>query len=93
MRSTGIVRRVDELGRLVLPVELRRTMNIGEKDGIEIFTEEDRIILRKYQPSEACAFCGEGNHLREHRGKWVCQKCVDTFAGSGGTPSRGGEKR
>ncbi|MEG1404933.1 MAG: AbrB/MazE/SpoVT family DNA-binding domain-containing protein, partial [Oscillospiraceae bacterium] len=55
MKSTGIVRKVDELGRIVLPIELRRTLDIAEKDSLEIYVDEDSIILRKYQP--ACIFC------------------------------------
>ena len=54
MKSTGIVRKVDELGRIVLPIELRRNLDIAERDGMEIFVENDRIILRKYEP--ACVF-------------------------------------
>jgi len=55
MKSTGIVRKVDELGRIVLPVEMRRTLDIAEKDALEIYVEGDTIILRKYQA--ACVFC------------------------------------
>ena len=55
MKSTGVVRRVDELGRIVIPMELRRTLNIGEKDPLEIFVAEDMIILKKYTPG--CIFC------------------------------------
>ena len=55
MKSTGIVRKVDELGRIVLPIELRRTLDIAEKDSLEIYVDDDSIILRKYQP--ACIFC------------------------------------
>lgn len=73
MKSTGVVRQVDQLGREVLPMELRRTMNIHEMDGLEIFTEGDRIILRKYQPG--CIFCNEVEDVWEFRGKMVCEKC------------------
>lgn len=59
MKSTGIVRKVDELGRIVLPIELRRTLDINIKDSIEIFTDEDKIILQKYTPGKACAITGE----------------------------------
>jgi transcriptional pleiotropic regulator of transition state genes len=59
MKSTGIVRKVDELGRIAIPVELRRTMEIAEKDPIEIFVDGDRIVLQKYKPS--CVLCG-GTH-------------------------------
>ncbi|WP_029423551.1 AbrB/MazE/SpoVT family DNA-binding domain-containing protein [Alicyclobacillus macrosporangiidus] len=73
MKSTGVVRRLDQLGRVVLPIELRRTLNIQEKDGLEIFTEGDRIILRKYEPG--CIFYNEAEDVREFRGKMVCEKC------------------
>lgn len=59
MKNTGIVRKVDELGRVVLPKELRRTLNIHETDPMEILVEEDRIILQKYQKTEACLITGE----------------------------------
>lgn len=71
--KTGILRRVDELGRVVLPIELRRVLEIEEKDLLEISVEEDRIILQKYQP--ACIFCGGEAELVEHRGKKVCAAC------------------
>ena len=56
MKSTGIVRKVDELGRIVLPIELRRTLDIDVKDALEIYVEGSQIILKKYEP--ACVFCG-----------------------------------
>ena len=74
MKSTGIVRKVDELGRVVIPIELRRTLNIGEKDSLEIFVEGDTIILKKYQP--ACVFCGQAKDVRNLKGKNVCPKCI-----------------
>lgn len=78
MKSTGIVRKVDELGRVVIPIELRRTLNIGEKDALEIFTEDDTIILKKYQP--ACIFCGQAKDVRNLKGKNVCPKCIIEIA-------------
>ena len=77
MKATGIVRRVDELGRIVLPVELRRTLDIEEKDQLEIFLEEDKIILRKFDP--ACLFCGGAQELVSYKGKNVCQRCLDAL--------------
>ena len=74
MKSTGIVRRVDELGRVVLPIELRRTLEIEERDQLEITLEDDRIVLRKYQPT--CVFCGADTDLLEYRGKRICGKCL-----------------
>lgn len=74
MKSTGIVRRVDELGRVVLPIELRRTLDIEERDQLEIMLEDDRIVLRKYQPT--CIFCGAETDLLEYRNKRICGKCL-----------------
>ncbi|MGD6969062.1 AbrB/MazE/SpoVT family DNA-binding domain-containing protein [Rossellomorea vietnamensis] len=59
MKSTGIVRKVDELGRVVIPVELRRTLGIAEKDSLEIYVDEEKIILTKYKPSKTCHITGE----------------------------------
>lgn len=74
MKSTGIVRKVDELGRIVLPIELRRTLDIAEKDSLEIYTDGTSIVLKKYQPS--CVFCDESKEIRVFRGKNVCTKCI-----------------
>lgn len=74
IKSTGIVRKVDELGRIVLPIELRRTLDIGEKDAIEIYVEGTSIVLKKYQPS--CIFCGESKKVVDFKGKNVCSKCL-----------------
>ena len=74
MKTTGIVRRVDELGRVVLPIELRRTLEIEERDLLEIMLEDDRIVLRKFQPT--CIFCGAEEDLLEYRGKRICGKCL-----------------
>ena len=78
MKSTGIVRKVDELGRVVLPIELRRTLDIAEKDALEIFVEGDSVILRKYSP--ACVFCGGSNGIINYKGKNVCSDCVKKLA-------------
>ena len=74
MKATGIVRKVDELGRIVLPMELRRTMNIIEKDPIEVYVDSDTIILKKYEPS--CIFCGEAKNVTEYKGKNICDDCM-----------------
>ena len=74
MKSTGIVRRVDELGRIVLPIEMRRTLDIGEKDALEIYVEGSSVILKKYKPS--CIFCDRGKDITEFKGKNVCPKCL-----------------
>lgn len=73
MKSTGIVRHIDALGRIVFPIELRRSLGINEKDGIEIFTEGETIILRKYEP--ACIFCGNAKGVVDFKGKLVCKNC------------------
>lgn len=74
MKDTGIVRVIDEMGRLVLPKEMRRKLDINSGDEIEFFTENDRIILRKFQP--ACLFCGSDASLTEYKGKRICQGCI-----------------
>ncbi len=74
MKSTGIVRKVDELGRIVLPVELRRIMDIQIKDSLEIMTEDDKIVLKKYEPR--CVFCGSKENISEFKGRCVCENCV-----------------
>lgn len=74
MKSTGIVRRVDELGRIVIPKELRKCFGIVEGDPLEIYTEGEEIILKKYQP--ACVFCGEANGVIRYKGKNICSKCI-----------------
>jgi transcriptional pleiotropic regulator of transition state genes len=79
MKSTGIVRRIDELGRIVLPIELRRTLEISIKDGLEIYVEGDTIVLKKYEPS--CAFCGNAKDVIDFKGKNVCPACVNEIAG------------
>lgn len=74
MKSTGIVRRVDELGRVVIPIELRRTLEIAEKDALEIYVDGEQIILKKYQP--ACIFCGNAKDVENYKGKNICQSCL-----------------
>ena len=74
MKSTGSVRKVDELGRIVLPIELRRTLGIEEKDRIEIFVDGESIILRKYQP--ACIFCDNAKDIINYKGKNICPDCI-----------------
>lgn len=74
MKSTGIVRKIDELGRIVLPIEIRNTMNIENRDPLEIFVDEDKIILRKYQPT--CVFCNNADNVELFKGKLVCRDCL-----------------
>ena len=75
MKSTGIVRKVDELGRIVVPMELRKTMDIKEKDPIEIFTDGDSIILKKY--ADTCVFCGSDEDPARFSGKVICKNCLE----------------
>ena len=75
MKSTGVVRKVDELGRIVVPIELRRTMDISVKDTLEIFVEGDKIILKKYHP--ACIFCENAKDVISYKGKMVCKDCLN----------------
>jgi transcriptional pleiotropic regulator of transition state genes len=74
MKSTGIVRKVDELGRVVLPIELRRGLDIQEKDSLEIFVDDDKIILKKYQPADI--FTGSMDDLVDYKGKKVSKKTI-----------------
>lgn len=74
MKATGIVRRVDELGRVVVPMEIRRTHDIAVRDSVEIFVDGDSVILRKYAPG--CALCGDSSDgMRSFKGKYICQTC------------------
>ena len=74
MKATGMIRHIDELGRIVIPKEMRRKMDIESGDEIEFYAEDDRIILRKYQPS--CLFCGSEVALVEYKGKRICAECI-----------------
>lgn len=75
MKSTGIVRKLDALGRVVIPIELRRTLDIKVKDPLEIFVDDDKIVLKKFSPS--CIFCGESKDIFDFKGKKVCQSCSE----------------
>ncbi len=74
MKSTGIVRKVDELGRIVLPIELRRTFDIEQKDALEIYVDEATIILKKYEP--VCIFCADARNITNYKGKNICKECM-----------------
>lgn len=78
MKSTGVVRKVDELGRVVLPIELRRNLDINEKDALEIFVDEDRVILKKYEPADI--FNGSMEDLIDYRGKKISKKTIIEIA-------------
>ena len=75
MKSTGIVRKVDELGRVVIPIELRNQFGIAEKDPIEIFVDGNSIILKKYEKS--CFLCGNTKKLVNYKNKLICTKCIN----------------
>jgi transcriptional pleiotropic regulator of transition state genes len=74
MKSTGIVRKVDELGRIVLPIELRRTLDIAVKDSLEIYVDGNSIVLKKYEP--ACVFCNDAKNVLNYKGKNICPNCL-----------------
>ncbi|ROR21344.1 transcriptional pleiotropic regulator of transition state genes [Mobilisporobacter senegalensis] len=78
MKSTGIVRKLDELGRITLPIELRRTLGVSERDPLEIFVDEDKIVLRKYEPTDI--FNGEKNDLIDYCGKKVSKQSITELA-------------
>ena len=80
MKSTGIVRKVDELGRIVIPIELRRTLDINIKDPLAIYVDEDQIIFMKYNPS--CIFCGDAKDISNFKGKNICKTCHEILKDS-----------
>lgn len=75
MKATGIVRRVDELGRVVIPIELRNKFDIQVKDPIEIYVQDNTIVLKKYEPN--CIFCGNSKNLISYNDKLICKKCAE----------------
>ena len=81
MKSTGIVREIDALGRIVLPKSIRKVYNLKERDGVEIFTDGDMIILKKYAPF--CIFCGEQENLIKYKDKNICKKCSAEISSQG----------
>ncbi len=80
MKSTGIVRKLDDLGRIVIPMELRRIFGIAPDDAIEIFVQDDKIVLQKYE--EQCTFCNSEDNLTEYKGKQVCGDCLKELSES-----------
>ena len=78
VKSTGIVRKVDELGRVVLPIELRRNLDIHEKDALEIFVDDDKIVLKKYQPADI--FSGSMDDLIDYKGKKISKATIIELA-------------
>ncbi len=75
MKSLGIVRKIDELGRIVLPKETRTRLEIGPKDPVEMFVEKDRVVLKKYEPS--CIFCGDADDVALYKDKRICRACLE----------------
>jgi len=75
LKSTGIVRKIDNLGRVVLPIELRRIFDIDKEDPVEIFVDDNYIMLKKYQP--ACIFCNDAKDVVNFRGKNICVNCLE----------------
>ena len=78
MKSTGIVRRIDELGRIVLPIEIRKNLSLSSRDAVEIFVNEDTIVLKKYEP--ACIFCGSPKDVEVFKDKNICPACKKELA-------------
>ena len=79
MKSTGIVRRLENLGRIVIPAELRRTLDIGVTDALEIYVDGEQIVLKKYEP--VCIFCGEAKDVKNYKGKNICKECLEELGG------------
>ncbi|MRG85663.1 AbrB/MazE/SpoVT family DNA-binding domain-containing protein [Salinibacillus xinjiangensis] len=77
MKASGLVRKVDELGRIVIPIELRRTMDINIKDPIEIFVDDDMIVLKKFRSQDSCVICSNVKDTVEIKGKKVCHECAE----------------
>ena len=77
MKSTGVVRRIDELGRFVLPAEIRKTLGINLGDQLEIHIDKDAVILKKYSPN--CMFCGGTQEIKSFADQRICQSCLDAI--------------
>ena len=77
MKATGIVRKVDELGRVVIPIELRRTLDISVRDSLEIYTNQGHIVLKKYEPTSIWISCGSSNDIISYGGRFVCSECIE----------------
>ena len=84
MKSTGITRKIDELGRVVLPISIREELELKSKDAVEIFIDGDRIVLKKYVPS--CIFCGESDGVFFFKEKRICQKCFQAIKDTNRAP-------
>ena len=80
MRATGVVRKVDQLGRIVIPSEIRNRFEIKEGTVLEMYTNENTIVLKKYEPECKCIFCGEGKFVVEFKNKKICTNCIETIS-------------
>lgn len=78
MKATGIVRKVDELGRVVIPKETRQLLSVKEGDSLEIFKDDKEIILKKYSPG--CTFCSNMKNLTQFKGVYICEECIDELS-------------
>ncbi len=85
MKSTGMVRKVDELGRVVIPIELRRNLDINVKDALEIFVHGDQIVMQKFETS--CIFCNSTEQVGSFKGKLVCADCLKELKNASGDDS------
>lgn len=81
MKATGTTRPIDNLGRLVLPIELRRMFNLHSGDPVEVFVDDTYIMLKKYEPT--CIFCGEAKDVQNFHGKLVCPHCLEEMRNMG----------
>jgi transcriptional pleiotropic regulator of transition state genes len=79
---TGIIRHIDELGRIVIPIEIRKSFGLGEKDPLEISVQDETILLSK--PHTVCIFCGRDKPLEEYRGRSVCRSCIAELSAQDG---------
>lgn len=75
MKATGMIRSLDQLGRIVIPIELRRVLDIEIGDGLEFYSDENSIVLKKYEP--ACIFCDNASNIKQYMGKNICRECYD----------------
>lgn len=77
MKNTGVCKTIDDLGRIVLPKEIRKSLGFDIRSSVELYVEDDRLIIKKAK--ESCIFCGSSDDLTEFKGKNVCQKCINTI--------------
>lgn len=80
MKSAGVVRKIDELGRIVVPIELRKSLNIGKREAVEISLDDDCILIKKFEPG--CCFCGSTDELQAYNGNKVCSECIKELSSS-----------